>query len=227
MPEQSIRFGVGSEQPPRRGASWKIWTPSNKFDVYIASRDIGGALKLSLHESGQWHLAYNEAFFDEKIPKHHRDDRGRFIDTWKRPEPIAPGLTLAVRVVTPWSAMSEVASVSNKLTLIEPPIEGRAVAVGIFVVESTVQVSGWPGKNGMGTNNVGSYDMPDGSKIWAVSWDIECPDFSQIPKAQANLFSGVSKSDISSDLRALIFGDNDDGSKTLYDLRGRYERSDA
>jgi len=227
MPEQSFRFGVGSVQPPRRAASWKIWTPSGKQDVYIASRDIGGAVKLSLHASDQWHFAYNNTFFAEKVPETLRDDRGRFIETWGKPEPIAPGLTLAVRIVTPWSAMSEEAPDSAKLALIEPPGEGRAVEVDIFVVERGVKVSGWPGKNGMGTRNVGSYEVADGSRIWAVSWDIESPDFSQLDEKQGHLFSGVSKSDIATDLRALVFADNPDGSKTLYDLRGKYEGNEA
>ena len=66
MPESAIRFTVRN-QSGQRAATWKCWSPSGKEDVYVTCRDIHGALKVSLHETGRWHVAYFEGFFEESV----------------------------------------------------------------------------------------------------------------------------------------------------------------
>ncbi len=100
---REIRFTVRN-QGGQRAATWKCWSPPGKEDVYLTCREVSGALKASLHESGNWHIAYFEGFFEESVPEEHRTERGRFIDQWSRPKPIAPGITLAFRIITPWSS---------------------------------------------------------------------------------------------------------------------------
>jgi hypothetical protein len=60
MSERSIRFGV-TDYKGRRAATWKCWTQvgSGKKDVYLACREPRGSPKLSLHESGQWQVAFD------------------------------------------------------------------------------------------------------------------------------------------------------------------------
>lgn len=220
--EQCLRFCVASRGARLRAASWKLWTPAGKRDVYLAARELGGALKLSLHESGNWHFAYDGEFFEAKVPDAHRKPKGRFIDRWTKPAPLIPGTTLALRLVTPWTALRAGDFPGSKILEVEPPAEGRAREIGIFLVEPPSAVSGWPGKNKMGTKLIGSYRMVGGSTIWAVHWETACPDFSGIDGRPATLFNGISRSDISSDLRAILYGDHEDGSKVVYDLAGTY-----
>ena len=69
MPEKSVRFCIADLKKNIRAASWKVWSPNNKNDVYIACRELKGAVKLSLHQSKQWHIAYDDNFFENKVPK--------------------------------------------------------------------------------------------------------------------------------------------------------------
>jgi len=220
MAERALRFGVGSTTNALRAASWKIWSPPGKDDIYIAGRELRGAVKVSLHESSNWHLAYDPLFFEDKMPEDSRSDEGRFIEKWRRPRSITPGVTLALRIVTPWTAL-RAGQPGRKIQLIDPPNEGRAREIGLLVIEPTTVITGWPGKE-QGTQPIGCYDLVSGSSVWVVHWEIECPDFSSLGTSQAHLFRGVGREEISTDLRALVFGDHADGSKVIYDLAGSY-----
>lgn len=107
MPEKSIRFGVADTSKGLRGSTWKCWTQycKGKKDVYIACRETKGQIKLSLHQSGRWHFAFDSekfsAMFDD-IPA----SASRVLGKWSRPAPIIENLTLACRILTPWNAVT-------------------------------------------------------------------------------------------------------------------------
>jgi hypothetical protein len=178
-------------------------------------------VKLSIHESGHWHFAYDPTFFEAKVPEKSREPKGRFIKKWKRPAPLIPGVTLALRIVTPGSALTPGDPLPNKVRKITPPSEGLAREIYLFLVELPATVSEWPGKNSMGTELVGNYQISESDSIWAVHNEVPCPDLSQIPGGPVTLFKGVSESDISPSLRAVVLGGHEDGSKVLYDLVGK------
>ncbi|MGZ5259125.1 MAG: hypothetical protein ACXWC0_16010 [Burkholderiales bacterium] len=81
---------------------WKIWTPSApaQNEMYLACRALG-ELKPSLHERGFWHIAFSPEFFESKF---NAPKPSRFMDEWPRPPEIAPGFTLAFRIIVPWLA---------------------------------------------------------------------------------------------------------------------------
>ena len=57
MPKRVLRFGVGDPARRVRATTWACWTNgSGTKDVYVAARAMAGTLKLSLHETGQWHI---------------------------------------------------------------------------------------------------------------------------------------------------------------------------
>src|SRR4051812_36013150 len=99
MREHSLRFAV-TDNNGRRGATWKIWTPKHKADIYLVCRELKGAIKTSLHESGSWHSGYT----DDALGKYFEDEKileqKKYIDIWPRPKEIAEGVTLAFRIVT-------------------------------------------------------------------------------------------------------------------------------
>ena len=104
MPEHSLRFGVVG-QPGYRAESWKCWTyhGAGKWrDVYVACRKLGNALKLSLHESGRWHVAFDSQAFSDVRGSNAPADR--FAGKWEKPAPLIDGLTLACRIHIPWDA---------------------------------------------------------------------------------------------------------------------------
>jgi hypothetical protein len=134
MADFAMRFTVRN-QSGQRAATWKCWSQAGKEDVYLGCRELGGALKTSLHESGRWHTAYFEGFFEGSVPEEHRTERGRFIDQWQRPEPIAPGVTLAYRIVTPWSSVTAPDEESGSLVSVPAPPEGRAIEFDVFLLD--------------------------------------------------------------------------------------------
>ncbi len=220
MPEQSLRFCIADTEKNIRAATWKIWSPNQKNDVYLACRELNGAVKVSLHQSNQWHIAYDQEFFNSKVPKSDNSEAKRFIHTWDCPSSIGPGITLALRVVTPWTAVGSALQFEPKVKYINKPEPEKAIEIGIFISGANSSISNWPAKNTLKSQLVGSYDLPNQSSVWVTYWECECPDFSGLPTA-FNFFKGVRKSDIAETVRAMIFGDHSDGSKVLYDLLGK------
>jgi hypothetical protein len=159
MSELTLRFGV-FDGTGFRAATWKCWTPSGKDDVYLSCRELGGALKTSLHESGAWHVAFDNKFFDAKVSEEDKSEKGRFLDKWRVPPPIAPGVRLAFRIVTPWSSVRTPHKEVKKIFQAPKPAEGKALEFDLLIVDPTTLITGWPGKNTMNTSLVGSYKLP-------------------------------------------------------------------
>jgi hypothetical protein len=185
-------------------------------------------MKTSLHSTGQWHHAYTEKFFVDHVPEEYKTDSGRFI--WQGPQPpeIAPGFTLAIRIVTPKSSItSEIENVTRgKITWIQAPADGKANEIAILIAAKNTQVANWPGKNSMNNQPVGSVSLPNGDTVWVVHRDIELPDFSKIT-GNAKFFDGRSKEDLKSHgLRMHMLGEESDGSMCIYDCAGGYKPKD-
>jgi hypothetical protein len=222
VPQQSLRFGV-FDGAGHRAATWKCWSPAANENVYVSCRELHGALKASLHESGSWHIAYDGKFFDSAVRPEDKTEKRRFIDKWQVPKPIAPGLVLAFRIVTPWSSVSTPCDNMPEVFYVPKPAEGKAIEFDLFIIEPTTLVSGWPGKNSMNTSLVGSYALPSGRSVWVVYWEIPTP---QLPTrcGKANFFEGKSFEDLKGDgLKLLAFGEEPDGSKVIYDYTVSFE----
>jgi len=222
MPEQAIRFGV-SDGVLLRAATWKCWSPANKDDIYLACREMKGAFKASLHQSGSWHIAYDKKFFDSAI---HRDDlteKGRYISQWPEPPELSPGIRLAFRVITSSAAVCGPLIGEPDFVSVPPPNEGRAIEFALVVIDPRVPITGWPGKNSMNTSFIGTYGLASGRKVWVVYREIDMPVLPAI-QGDPKFYAGRTSSDLSSDnLKAIIIGDDPDGSKLIYDCKVRYE----
>ncbi|HTG16839.1 MAG TPA: hypothetical protein VK747_16450, partial [Blastocatellia bacterium] len=145
----------------------------------------------------------------------------RFIEKWPRPPEIASGVTLAFRVVTPWSAVTNAIEGSNVTGVIWLPNapEPMATEIDVFLVRSTTAISDWPGKRSVGTSLIGSIPLESGETMWAVYWPVAMPDLSKASKGIGRFYKGMSKKDLQSvGLRALVFGTEPDGSRVIYDV---------
>lgn len=103
MAQRSLRFSI--RDGDRRAATWKVWTEAGTghSDVYLVCRALGGVLKTSLHESGNWHVSFSQEAFEDRVEGAIPSLSTRFVEKWARPSGLAPGVTLAYRIVTPWS----------------------------------------------------------------------------------------------------------------------------
>lgn len=227
MAQRALRFGI-QDGTGHRAATWKLWTEAadGKSDVYLACRSLGGVLKASLHESGNWHIAYSQRAFEENVKGTIPKFTDRFMEKWPRPSEIAPGITLAFRIVTPWSAVTNAIEGSNVKGVIWLPNapEPQATEIDIFLVKPTTPVTGWPGKRSMGTSLIGSIPLESGETVWAVYWVVVMPDLTTAAKGTGRFYKGKSKKDLEGKgLRALVFGTEPDGSRVMYDcaVQGR------
>lgn len=80
-----LRLSVGSVS--RRSSIWRVTAYRN--DVYITAGGLGQSMKLSLHESGVWRIAYLSEEHAERVgatgkPEFNHDPR--VVDRWEEPE---------------------------------------------------------------------------------------------------------------------------------------------
>lgn len=221
MPQRSLRFGI-HDGAGNRASTWKIWTEvgGGNSEIYLTNRSLGGTLKASLHQSGNWHIAYSQKTFEEQVKGAIPKFKDRFVEKWPRPQEIARGITLAFRIVTPYSAVinSKNTGKYGKVKWIDNAPEPRATEIDVIITEPSGKVSGWPGKRSMGTSLIGSIQLENGETVWVVHWIIDMPDLSKVEKGIVRFFKGKSSKDLKSEgLRALVFGTEPDGSRVIYD----------
>ncbi|MCB9421009.1 MAG: hypothetical protein H6667_14500 [Ardenticatenaceae bacterium] len=221
MSQKAIRFGIRDDND-NRAATWKLWTESGrgKSELYLACRSLGGSIKVSFHQSGNWHYAYSKKTYQEQVMGTLTKLDDRFIEKWEKPPEIAEGITLAFRIVTPYSAITSSAKTGNYKKVIWLPNAPKpyATEVDIFLTKPDVQVTGWPGKRSMGTSLIGSFPLDCGDMAWAVYWIVDMPDLSRVAEGVGRFYKGKSVEDLKSDsLRAIVFGKEPDGSRVIYD----------
>lgn len=217
MREKFIRFGI-TDNNGHRAATWKIWTSNSKSDIYLACRELGGALKASFHQSGTWHFGFIDSL-DKYFNTEEAINKGRHIKIWARPKPIADGVTLAFRIVTPFASVKTPIDPDLKdIKWVSNCSSSLATEIDIIITSKELAQDSWPGKNNMSTKLIGSFKLNNGETVWVVSWEVPVPNLSSLNGLNVQFFKGQNKSDLkSASLKAIIFADEADGSKTLID----------
>ncbi|GAA0878002.1 hypothetical protein GCM10009119_09700 [Algoriphagus jejuensis] len=217
MKEKFIRFGI-SDGHGRRAATWKIWTPRSKSDIYLSCRELG-IFKVSLHQSGSWHFGFISNSLDEYFDEEAPFLKSRHIKIWPRPKPFAAGTTLAFRIITPHTSVKTLIEPGTKnIKWISNCSPALATEIDIIITSYELDENSWPGKTQMGTRLIGSYKLSSSEFIWVVSWEVPVPDLSSLSRGKSTLCKGKSVADLkSTDLRAIVYGDSDDGSKFFID----------
>lgn len=220
MPTETvIRFAVG-DGASRRAATWKCWAQPGKgrSDVYLVCRELRGALKTSLHESGRWHSAWSASFVHEHVAEQLPSLRA---DEWQRPEQ-APGLTLAVQIVTPRAAVNVPMppAVPADLRWLPIPDDGSAIETSLFLTRPEAQVTGWPGWRAMGTALVGDFRLDSGEHVWLVYRVVPATTFRV--SLRPRFFRGHTIADLKGPgLRGLFVAVGADGRRTIFEAVGR------
>jgi len=233
--DTEIRFGA-MRADGKCSSTWKCWTfpGTEKRDVFLACREAHGDLKASLHQSGQWHVAFDGKKFSSMFGPGQAPER-RFMTTVARPPVFANGLTVACRIVSPWSAVTRGPSVGKKPVVWLPcPPEGMALCVLVLLSDDLPQPGTWAGRwggpnvswveyengipsvcraAGWATENVGCICPPSGGSVQVVyqTGPFQAPPPAQLGP-QGGLFKGVSQEDLlKKGLRALMWGTSQDG----------------
>lgn len=222
MAQKCLKFGI-KDGMGRHAATWKLWTETagGKSDIYLACRSLGGHLKTSLHESGKWHHAFSQNTFNNNVEGALLQFEDRYIEKWARPSGLAPGITDAFRIVTPWSATTIEIEESNVKGIIWVPNapEQKATEIIILITQSATPITGWPGKRAMGSSLIGSIPLENKETVWAVHTVIDMPDFKSLGNGACQFYKGRTKKDLEKEsLRAMVFGEGPGGSKVIYDI---------
>ena len=129
---------------------------------------------------------------------------------------------MAYRIVTPWSAVNTPFDASSfkrfkHMHWIPSPSKGKATEIDIIITSATTPVSDWPGKRFMKTNLVDSIKLDNSETVWIVYWEVEMPKFPSV-QIHPHYYKGKSEEDLKEkNLRILVFGNEKDGSRVLYD----------
>lgn len=226
MAMRAIRFSA-LKQGRFRSATWNCFAQTRKDDFYLTCREFKGAMKVSFHETGKWHLGFDKEFLDRSAPKNSRLLIDRFPLKWRVPPELSPGVILALRILVPEYVII-VPKKEEKRSLVwipSPPI-GKTVEILIFLTHPEVKVSSWPGANAMGTKLVGKIELDSGKKVWVVHMVIDLPPFKHPARGKPTFFHGLTPEDVKGKgLRAIGIGKHEDGSVYLREcLVKRVER---
>lgn len=227
MREQALRFGI-HDAAGYQAATWKLWTTGGgKSEVYLTCRELLGTIKTSFHESGQWHTAYPQNVFEKLVEGAIPTFKDRYFEKWSRLFNIAPGITLAFRIVTPWSAVNTPVKEdkSESITWLPNAPESKATEIDILITKPTTPLTEWPGRQLIGTSFIGALLLANGEITWAVYRIVDMPDFSNLGTGTGHFFKGKNEKDLKGkDLRSFAFGTQPDGSRIIFDCA---VRSDA
>ena len=220
---KSIRFGVQDVISGLCSETWKVWITKNSRDVYLVCRAIGRDIKLSLHQSGRWHFAFQrpDIFDDETRPD------TKFIGEYERPLSLAGRPTLAVRIHIPWFAATLKAPEGvEEIVWMTPAPTGQSIEVALFLYDfGTRPPSDWPGKSSMGTQFVGALDFQDGGAVVLVHHTVPILGIPE-QHAKQTLLKGQTSADLeASGLRMVAWGADADGSLIMMEMPIKIERS--
>lgn len=172
----AVRFGIGSPTGAR-APIWRVWATPGKDDLYLSGRSFAGDLKVSLHGSGVWRLAFTEQHA-QRVNSLVAPGKDRLIHRWSRPPEFAPGCTKAFVIATPWLSLIDyptAVQTKKQIVWLSAPDDGWETQVFVILVRHGTLVNGWPGSRSMGTSLVGRIVLPS-ETAWLVAHRIQVND---------------------------------------------------
>jgi len=220
MPERSIRFAIRTDDG-RTSDNWKCWTTegTGKRDVYLTSRPLGNALKLSLHGGGQWHVAFDSRKKDALFTPDSAPS-SRYLGKWQRPNAGSEPFVLASRVLFPWSCPMDICADAPADTVwISCAREKQMVEVAIYLLNVPIRPDDWPDKTAMGMHLVGRLPLEGGGEVVIVHRLCPMWDSAAQKTGTPNYFRGQSRADLVEANRMVAWGEESDGSITFIESR--------
>jgi hypothetical protein len=185
MAANELRFGLG-RWDGLRSSSWKV-SVGNDSSVYVQSRDVGRAMKVSLHPpdplrpGSEWRLAWTSEYAREPgLPDGHEE---RLLDAWGGESRRLDGTPLkhAFAVVLGRFSMglnplpedaAERAAYERRLAKVawidDCPDLGHAWQFNVLVGDPGYNFVGPPGARAMRALGVGKLTTPNGADVWVT-----------------------------------------------------------
>jgi len=209
MPQRAIRFCVTDGL--LRAASWKVWSPAGKEDVYVTCRERQGAFRVVLHESGACRIEYDGRVFNVALVP----AAGEPGAAPRTPVEGEAGVVPALRIVTTRSAVSSALGSETRAVRIPAPAAGEAAEVRVYIGDAQGAPSELPGK---GAQVIGSYRLPSGRTVWATASRVPEPRLAQLPEPiRLTGISPPGERPGGRNQRRLVLGDGGDVRRAIYD----------
>ena len=201
---------LDAQRPKQRVCTWRVCA-------------LKGEPKASFHPSGQWHIGWTKKFHETRFDEATRPPT-RFPDEWPRPREIAPGFTLAFRIVVPWSSVTIPHEEKQEEEVIWiPGVEKpQGVEIDVVITSRPSSVSHWPGKTSMNTQPIGVIPLANGERAWLVYHVIDIKSFPVPPTGTARFFRESDREKLANaqSVRALLFAEEQDGSRAMLRIAG-------
>jgi hypothetical protein len=213
MPLVALRFAVFGLDG-RSTDIWKVWTTlgRGKRDVYLTSRRLGAYTKLSLHESGRWHMGFHKGSFDSMFDPQTAPP-SRFLGVWAGPQAGQMPICRAAVVHFPCSSPTMThAKLPKDLVRIPTAPAGQMVEVSVLLVGGPEAPDSWPGRASMNTSLAGRIPIDGGGTVTVVYRDVPMPAASEPRPVNPHYFARMSKKDVATANRMVAWGGGADGS---------------
>lgn len=166
--QRKSRFAV--EGPNGKfSTSWAAWENGNS--VYVAGRTIGGFIKVSLHQSGGYRLAFTKEFHP-KIQNRDPMFKSRDLAIWSKPSVDTNNAALVASICFPTNGLVSnppMSKPAKPYLIIQAPSMNRAANVGFFLSKAS------PDKLETSFSKFGKafchWDFHDGTSISMVAWE--------------------------------------------------------
>jgi len=223
--DQKVRLAVGAPDG-LQSAVWLVFTRRGKSDIYVANRHVAGLLKVSLHESGVWRLAFTREFA-ATLPSSSPGSDERVQERWSRPNPRKPGWTHAMSIVVPVADLwrpDPPLDFPADIKWRHAPGPGMESHFALMLERGSGYVDRRPGGD-----VIAVLPLPSGESLWIIAADVvSTPENLHVYElSRANMRATVlGARDYGS--RALVFGDRPDEARVLIDLHtgDRVQHSD-
>jgi hypothetical protein len=166
---KTLRFAVGSPDE-YRSAVWGLRVQGN--DVYLSARHLDGLMKVSMHRSGIWRLAWTE---QSGIKVTGSPDRVAL--RWQRPSEFRPGWTQGLAVVVPHSGIQrpfrhDSAEDLSKVLWVPTPAPGNQHRLTVLFVKPSAPPDSWQEVILPDDRQLGTLDLRNGDRVALLQREI-------------------------------------------------------
>jgi hypothetical protein len=185
----TIRWATGKPEGPR-SLTWTVVGARNSDDVYIGTRGLMGAAKLSLHESGVWRFAFTPSGA-AKVNLSCEEDR--LIERYAATSDLAPGWVHAARIRTPTTTFR--GAIPESRPKDKQPIRFYRAPDPPHHLEYHVLLGDSAGEQNLTVNDsftVGKMTLTSGKRVWIIAsiWQMDEASQSVIDLANQNAANG-------------------------------------
>jgi hypothetical protein len=133
------RFGVGDPNG-KHSLVWKVWASRNTPDVYVTARSMQGAMKASIHASGQRHVGLTSEYALDKTKRHY--------DRWLGGHKLTEGVSLEFLIQIPTVELRSfplgTGDLKNNVVWLQPSPDQTMTIVILLLAPEMQVLSGLP-----------------------------------------------------------------------------------